>query len=80
MSYKCYIIDTYNPLENTDGVEYVFKLGEVLWCIRSVELEWGKHTREYRPFEDYEPNFKVYESYEEALEFARELQHLDGRF
>lgn len=77
---KCYIIDTYNSLENTSDVRYRFKLGETQWCIREVEMEWGKPKRDYRPFEDYEPNFKVYEDYRSALEFARELQHLEGRF
>ena len=80
MKSECFIIDTYNTLEDNSSVEYVFKLGETWWCIRRVEMDWGKPKRDYRPFEDYEPDFKIYEDYGSAFEFARELQHLEGRF
>ena len=74
----CFIIDTYNPYEDNNGVEFVFAVHEIPLCIRKVELEWGKPLRDYRV--DEEPYFHLYESLDEAMAYAKELMRLDGRF
>lgn len=74
-----YIIDSYSKYEDNSGVEFVFQVRDMWFCIRRIELDWGQPVRDYR-IEDYEPDFKIYESFEEAKQFADELMKLDGRF
>ena len=74
-----YIVDLYNRFENNEGVDFVFKLHGIDWCIRHVELDWGKPLRPYR-VDEYEPQFQLYESYDAAKAYVDELMRLDGRF
>ena len=40
MSNNVYIIDIYNPYRDK-GIKETFRINESIYCIKSVNLEWG---------------------------------------
>lgn len=76
-----FIVDTYNEFAaDISKVRYVMNLNGKKWCIKEVELEWGKPIMPPSFEEGTEPTFKLYDTYEEAREYLREVQKLNGMF
>lgn len=68
-----FILDKYNPYAKNTGVKLIFSLYNKEYCIREVELEWGKPILDYLLDDNY-INFKLYTTYEEALNFVRKMK------
>lgn len=70
-----YIIDTYTPYAKNSNVKYVFEYNNLMWCIREVDkFEWGKPQFDEQPLENDFIDFHIYNTFEEALRFCRELK------
>lgn len=67
---KVYILDTYNPY-NVSGnvnVKKIFKHYDHYYCVREVELEWGRPVLNFRSITDDDEflDFHLYDSLDEA--------------
>ena len=71
-----YVVDVYNPCINPETIRKIVRVNESKFCIREVELEWGKPKLNY--FEDDYLFFRLYDTYEEAEEYLRYIKSLEG--
>ena len=70
-----YIVDTYNPYERNNDVVHKFEFNGRLWCIREVDrFEWGVPQFAELPIDREFISYHVYENYDDALRFSRELK------
>ena len=73
-----FIIDTYSKYTN-DKIISVFRLYGKWYCIKEVELYFGKPIlSSVEEMEDEFLKFEIYETEEEARAFARKLKQLEG--
>lgn len=71
-----FIVDTYNKY-TSDNVKSIFSVNGNLYCIKEVELNFGKpilHSIEES--EDKSLRFHLYDTYEDAEKFVRELKRI----
>lgn len=74
---EVYIIDIYQEYVDNSDVRYIFSLNGNLYCIKAVELDWGKPKLHYILDDDY-IQFHYYETFEEAYAFAQQLRKQEG--
>lgn len=72
-----YILDAYNPYDRNEDVRLVFRYHEQQWCVREVELEWGEPHFIEQDLDDNFSHFKIYNTFDEALKFVKELQNVE---
>ena len=68
-----FIVDCYSPYMRNADVRKIFTYNDNLFCIREVPLKWGIPLRESLIDDEDNPNFKLYNTYEEANEYVLEL-------
>lgn len=71
-----FVVDVYNPCINPETIRKVVRINNTKFCIREVELEWGKPKLNY--FDDEYLNFYIYETYEEAEAYVLSVKRLEG--
>ena len=76
-----YIIDLYDRYNAADkaAARYIFTLNDRQWAIKEFEVQSGKLMRPLRidEPEDYNDSFYLYDTFDEALQFAREIRRLN---
>lgn len=76
-----YIIDLYDRYNAADkaAARYTFNLNDRQWAIKEFEVQNGKLMRPLRidEPEDYNDRFYLYDTFDEALQFAREIRRLN---
>jgi len=74
-----YIVDAYNPYARNTNVLYRFIYHDQWWAVRRIELEWGKPCGETAlEMDDEYSRFHYYNTYEEAMNYVRELRKGEG--
>lgn len=76
-----FIIDTYSqylPTSVKELARYIFSLNDILYAIYEVELEWGQINMERPIEEEHIPDFYYFNSYEEALDFVKQLKKINS--
>ena len=75
-----FIIDTYNKFSEWDRAHslYIFNLNERQFAIKEVEMGWGQPALEFKiTHEDNPQSYFIYETYEEAFDFIKQLKSLN---
>lgn len=74
-----YIVDAYNLYARNTNVLYRFIYHGQWWAIRRIELEWGKPCGETAlEMDDEYSRFHYYNTYEDAMEYVKELRKGEG--
>ena len=75
-----FIIDTYNKYDSFDRANsrYIFEINEIQYAVKEVYLKWGKPKLPLRVGDNRdEEQYKIYETLEEAIRFARKMKNLN---
>ena len=73
-----FIIDVYNKFSN-DKIISVFKINGNWYCIKEVELNFGKPIlSSIEESEDKYLNFHLYNTVEEARQYIQKIKQLEG--
>lgn len=59
-----FILDTYNRMENNEGVKRIFQINSNWYCLREVSLEWGEVVSPH--FDDENVRYHLFNTLEEA--------------
>lgn len=73
-----YIVDVYNPYARNRNVMFRFIYHNQWWCIRRATLDWGIPQDTALEMDDEYSRFHLYNTYEEAMEFVRQLRKGEG--
>lgn len=77
-----FIISTYNKYDIWDRTHsvYKFEVNGNWYAIKKVEMEWGLPQDGYRVDQNnYLKQYQVYDTYENALKFARQMKMMNAR-
>lgn len=72
-----FILDNYSRYDDNTNVRQIFHLYEQWYCIREVELEWGR-PKFARKIEDDFQNFYLFNTLEEAKQCVKRLKRAEG--
>lgn len=74
-----FIIDVYSKFQNNNNVRKIFSLYSKQYCIREINnLEWGQPVFQEKDIEDDYSFFQLYNTFEEAEQYVRELKKIEG--
>ena len=77
-----YIIDSYNKYNQWDRAHavFLFTINDAQYAVKEVEMCWGLPMVAYRvDGKELPESYYIYETQEEAIEFARNLKKLNLR-
>ena len=77
ISTTVFIIDKYNKYQNNENCRLVFNLNNNEYCIREVQLDWGKPTFPEQDWDDSFSTYRLYSTFEEARNFVSKLKRLN---
>lgn len=74
-----FLIGTYNKYDSWDREhsKYVFEINEVWYAVKEVSMEWGLPQLRFRADqEQYPENYRIYDTYEDAMQFVYQMKQL----
>lgn len=77
-----FIIGSYNRWDKWDREHavYKFKLHDWWYAIKEIDLQWGLPELPMRVDDDDMPeSYYIYEKYEDALEYVKQLKEINAR-
>ena len=75
-----FIIDTYNRFDqfDRDTARFIFEVNEVWDAVKEVYLKWGKPKLPLRIGDERDKEqYRIYDTYEDAFEFAMQMKNLN---